>query len=377
MPKLTPLELATNSVFGLDPGTPALPRPDSGLSPLAAMETSVLPALTRPPCVVTFSGGRDSSLVLAVAARVARREGLPLPIPATIRFVEIRGAEESSWQDLVLRHLKLDERVSIEVRTDLDFVGPLVGPILRRHGILWPLNVYLHAALIESARGGSLMTGMTGDNVFGGGRWLATNQLLGGRRKPELRDALRLGLAFSPGWVRRLVMRRRVETCPWLRPAAQQAFIEARSQAEAGIPRRWNRWIDQLSRRRSWRVAAESMEALAADFDTRLVQPLADRSVLASLARAGGTRGIGDRTAIMRILFADVLPDPVLARPDKAVFGAAFLGRWTRDFAWAWRGEGVDHEVVDPDVLRAVWLGKRFDFRAALLLQAAWLHERH
>src|SRR3989304_2009164 len=232
---LTPLELATNGVFGLDPTVPPLPVVPADLTPLAALEAAVLPAVARPPCVVTFSGGRDSSLVLAIAAKVAKREGLPAPVPATIRFIGIEGAEETSWQELVLGPLELDERVSISVRTGLDFVGPIAGRVLRRHGVLWPLNIYLHESLIGHAKGGSLMTGMTGDAVFGGGRWLG--------------------------------------------------------------PTQW----------------------LADDADTTLVQPLADRTVLASMANAGGSLGIGDRTAIMRSLFTEVLPDQLLARPDKAV----------------------------------------------------------
>jgi asparagine synthase (glutamine-hydrolysing) len=301
---------------------------------------------------------------------------LPLPIPATIRFADLERAEESSWQDMVLRHLKLDERVSIEVRSELDLVGPLAGRLLLRHGILWPLNVYLHAALIQHARGGSLMTGMAGDSLFGGSRWLTAQDLLARRRKPEPRDVLRLGLAVAPRWVRQRVLRRRVEAFPWLRPSAREAFIESRSFAEANTPWRWDRWIDHLSRRRSWRIAGESMNELAAAEGTTHVPPLGDRSFLASVARTGGSRGMGNRTMVMRALFADVLPDPVLARSDKAVFGAAFIGARTREFAWAWKGQGVDPEVVDPDVLRAAWLGERFNPRSALLLQAAWLHEQ-
>jgi len=85
---------------------------------------------------------------------------------------------------------------------------------------------------------------------------------------------------------------------------------------------------------------------------------------------------LGDRTAIMRSLFTEVLPDQLLARPDKAVFGGAFVGRWTRDFARDWQGDGVDHDLVDPEILRASWLAEKFDFRGALLLQAAWLHQQ-
>ncbi len=376
MPQLTPLEVATDSVLGVDPGVPPLPTGNSRLSPLAALEQAVLPAVARPPCVVTFSGGRDSSLVLAVAARVARREGLPLPVPATIRFVELERAEESPWQEMVLAHLKLVDRVIIDVRTDFDLVGPLAGPLLLRHGVLWPLNVYLHAALMGSARGGSLMTGMTGDSLFGEGRWFKAQEVLAGRRKPEPRDVLRLGLAIAPRWLRQRALRGRVEAVPWLRPAAREAWAEARVRAEASTPWRWDRWIEHVSRRRAWRIANESMNELAAAEGTTHVQALGDRSFLACLAKAGGIRGIGDRTAIMRALFADVLPDPVLARSDKAVFGAAFVGDRTREFARSWRGQGVDPGLVDPEVLRAAWVGERFNPRAALLLQAAWLYQQ-
>jgi asparagine synthase (glutamine-hydrolysing) len=277
---------------------------------------------------------------------------------------------------MVLAHLKLVDRVILDVRTDFDLVGPLAGPLLIRHGILWPLNVYLHAALMRYARGGSLMTGMTGDSLFGEGRWFKTQEVLAGRRKPEPRDVLRLGLAVAPRWVRQRALRGRVEAVPWLRPGPRRAWAEARVRAEASIPWRWDRRIDHLSRRRDWRIANESMNELAAAEGTTHVQPLGDRTFLASVAKAGGARGIGDRTAIMRALFADVLPDPVLARSDKAVFGAAFVGEHTREFAWSWRGQGIDPEIVDPDVLRAAWVGERFNPRASLLLQAAWLHQR-
>jgi len=275
-----------------------------------------------------------------------------------------------------MRHLDLDERVSVDVRTDLDFVGPLAGRVLRRHGVLWPLNIYLHEALIGHAKGGSLVTGYHGDSVFGGERWRTTNEVLGGRRTPSPRDGLRVGLAFSPRWVKQLVFRRRVEVVPWLRPLAQETFAEGMSSAQAGAPRRWDRWVDFLASRRSFRMASQSMSLLAADADTTHVEPLADRSVLACMAKAGGPLGLGDRTAIMRSLFTGVLPDQVLARPDKAVFGAAFVGHWTRDFARDWQGEGVDHDLVDPEILRQTWLAEKFDFRVALLLQAAWLQQQ-
>jgi asparagine synthase (glutamine-hydrolysing) len=355
---------------------PSLPAAANGLTTVEALEAAALPAVARPPCVVTFSGGRDSSLVLAIATRVARRNGLPDPIPATIRFVDNERAEESAWQELVIRHLGLENWVTRDIGTDLDFVGPLASRVLRRHGVLWPLNVYLHESLIAHAAGGSLMTGVNGDSVFGGGRYLATNELLARRRRPRRRDGLRLGLAFAPPWVKRGVMRRRVKPPRWLQPAARKAFVEAKSRADAAQPLRADRWLDALARRRSLRLATESMDLLAADVDALVVQPLTSRLVMATVAHRGGSRGIGDRTAVMRSLFADLLPDEVLARPDKAMFAAAFVGQWTDEFARGWNGEGVDTDVVDPEVLKAAWCHERFDLRAALLLQSAWLHQQ-
>ena len=72
---LTPLEVATGAPLGADPAAPSLPMPRPG-GPVAALEHSVLGALLRPPCVVSFSGGRDSSAALAVATRVARQQGI-------------------------------------------------------------------------------------------------------------------------------------------------------------------------------------------------------------------------------------------------------------------------------------------------------------
>jgi asparagine synthase (glutamine-hydrolysing) len=64
--------------------------------PVTELERVVVPALRRPPCLVSFSGGHDSSLVLAAAARAARRERLPAPIPVTWRVRDAPAAEESA-----------------------------------------------------------------------------------------------------------------------------------------------------------------------------------------------------------------------------------------------------------------------------------------
>ena len=74
-PRPAGVEVLANLLFGPDEDPAPLPEP-GGLGVRGALEAAVLPALQRPPCLVSFSGGRDSSAVLAVAADVARRHGL-------------------------------------------------------------------------------------------------------------------------------------------------------------------------------------------------------------------------------------------------------------------------------------------------------------
>src|SRR5215471_5458274 len=124
------------------PGGPSLPGLiPSEVQPRVAFAESMVAALSRPPCVVSFSGGRDSSLVLALAVDVARREGLSLPVPVTVRTAGDADAEELSWQESVVRHLGLDDWDRVAIGEELECIGTEAGQILLRHGVLWPANV--------------------------------------------------------------------------------------------------------------------------------------------------------------------------------------------------------------------------------------------
>src|SRR5947209_20309061 len=101
--RLSPLEVAAGLPFGLcDVSLQRLERPRD---PRAALEALIRPALMSPPCVVGFSGGRDSSALLACALDLARREGLPEPIPITLDFGTPR-TDEREWQELVVAHVR-------------------------------------------------------------------------------------------------------------------------------------------------------------------------------------------------------------------------------------------------------------------------------
>jgi hypothetical protein len=128
---LTPLEIAVG--FVLAPGEP-VPLAAGSVEPLAALEAAILPSLVRAPCLVSFSGGRDSSVVLAAATRVARRHGLDDPVPATIRAPAAPHADEAAWQERVVRHLGIDDWLRSDFGDELDAVGTIARAALRRHG---------------------------------------------------------------------------------------------------------------------------------------------------------------------------------------------------------------------------------------------------
>ncbi|MDA0179868.1 asparagine synthase-related protein, partial [Solirubrobacter phytolaccae] len=198
--ELAPVELATGIVFGFDPPTP-LP---AGGVPATALEAAVR---VDGPCFVSFSGGKDSSAVLAAATHVARREGLPDPVPLTLRAAHEPHSHESDWQERVVAHLGLGDWVKIEVGDELDAVGPYARRVLERHGLLWPFNTHFHLPLLERAAGGTLLTGVGGDELWSSSR----AQVLRRRRR---------ALAYAPFALRRAVLARREPIAyPWLRAA--------------------------------------------------------------------------------------------------------------------------------------------------------------
>jgi asparagine synthase (glutamine-hydrolysing) len=166
MSALTPLEIASGLVLAPRGPLPELPPVPPGTTSRAALERAVLPALRRGPCLVSFSGGRDSSAVLAVAVAVARREGLPLPVPVTHRFPSASETDEAAWQEQVIAQLGLEDWMRIELASELDAIGSVATAVIERHGLLWPCNTYFHEPIFEAAAGGSVLTGIGGDEAL-------------------------------------------------------------------------------------------------------------------------------------------------------------------------------------------------------------------
>jgi asparagine synthase (glutamine-hydrolysing) len=372
--RLRPLEALWAVPFGRDEGAPPLPAPAGG--PRAALDAVVRRALQRPPCLVSFSGGQDSSAVLALAADVARREGLDPPVPATHRFPGLAEADETHWQELVVAHLGLSDWLRLEWTDELDMLGPVATRVLRRHGVLVPFNAHFHEPLLAHAAGGSLLTGIGGDELFEGVSRVRLASVLYERRRPRARELPRLAFALAPAALRAPVLARRrgFERYGWIREPARRRVARGYVEWEARDPLRWDRAL------REWWWPARQLQcnlagkrALAEAHEVEIAHPLADPQVLAAFARAYGSAGPRDRRRELPALLGPLLPTEVLERTTKASFDGALWAGGGRAFAEHWDGSGVDSELVDAERLRAEWLSDRPDPHSWALLQAAWL----
>ncbi len=376
--RMRDLELLWGVPMGPDDDRPPLTDQPVHDSPRAALEATVLPALRRPPCLVSFSGGRDSSLVLAVATDVARRHGLPLPIPATNRFPGRPETDESGWQELVVSHLALQDWVRLEWSDELDVVGPYAQLVLRRHGLVAPFNTHFHLPLIRAARGGSMLTGIGGDELLAPvSRAVAANVLLTPRR-PRRRELPALALALSPHPLRvaAIARRRRVfRTFGWLTPTARRRVALAYADWESHDPLRWDVAL------RSWWWRSRALQCnragkavLARAEDVEIVHPLCEPAVLCAAAAAWGRMGpVGRQAALLGELGGESLPTAIAARRDKRWFDRIFWSTHARRTVRNWNGEGVDPELVNADQLRAEWARDPATPFLYTLLQSAWL----
>lgn len=378
------LELAVGFMLGSDdvdlhwdtrfPGPP---------SPRLALEAAIGPALRRPPCLVSFSGGRDSSLVLAVATHVARREGLPLPIPRSRRFAGDQDSEESSWQELVVRHLRLEDWDVVDCGEDLDVVGPQARPFLLEHGVVFAAPLFVLAGAIGSASGGSHLTGEGGDEIMGLRKAAYARQITA-RPRTMLRrlgkdpDRWReLVTALGPEPVRRsLLTRSMTDTLPgrhWLRPQARQEIAEAVARGFAADSSDWRDSVRWLAVQRAQRVYSHNVGVVAAKADTLALDPLMDWGFMQAMARSGGRFGFASRAAAMEYVAGDLLPREVITRETKATFNTAYFSTPAREFVEGWDGTGLDESIVDPEALRDEWSKPVPAANSFMLLQTAWL----
>lgn len=323
------------------------PRPVAGAGdPSSALERAVLTGLLKPPCLVSFSGGHDSTLVLAAATAAARRHGLALPVPVTWRFTDAPRADESEAQDAVVNGLGLPDWERLVADDDLDFAGPVSQRVLVRHGLLHPVNAYLHAPLLARATGGTLLTGAGGDQVLETWR----------------RRARRLHRPYQP------------PRFPWVRPPVGRRVRGSLWWEKATEPRRPSRRPWWHAGRRDLVLSCQTLQILADDASAQVLHPLLDPGFMTAFSERGlAPERVGGRAALFRQLFGAALPDIVYVRRPKANLREVFWRAPTRAVVDAWDGQGVDRAVVDVDALRREWSRPAPSTFTAMLVQQAWL----
>jgi asparagine synthase (glutamine-hydrolysing) len=326
---------------------------------------------------VQFSGGRDSSAVLAVAADLARRHGLPLPVPQTIVFAGEKEAREDGWQELAVRHLGLTDWVRQDAGEDADLLGPAAETVLLRHGVIWSPVLATRLRHMEAAAGGSLVSGEGGDEVLGPRRPANLSALLQARGvRAAARSAERSAHDLAPKglrverWKRRLASNLGLE---WLHPDVREEFLLRSAEQWSSEPLGWPRAVQWITSCRHVSLGLANMKALAAEAGATFYAPFLDPRFVGALAGAFGPLGPPGRTAAMRALFGQLLPEELVSRRTKAVFTLPAWGPRTREFVSGWDGAGVDRSLVDVDALRRHWAGPRPSAMTFCLLHAAWL----
>jgi asparagine synthetase B (glutamine-hydrolysing) len=376
---LTPLEIGASVLLGPHPHV-RLPVVGEAPSPREALEQSLLRALRRQPCLIAFSGGRDSSALLALAAHVAAREGLPKPVPITARYPGVVETDEETWQERVIEHLGVKEWIVLSFADEVDLVGPVARELMLRRGLPYPYNLHLQAPLAAQAAGGSLVTGLGGDEaLMPAARPVA---VLAGYVRPTPRDVLRIAAAVAPRIARRWRLARSESlSFPWLKQEANRALTSSWIEAAVRIPIRWDASMAAWWRSRYIQLTIDTLSKLGNDLDVRVHQPFADGAVIAALAGAGGMRGFHSRTAALEALFGDLLPAELPRRATKASFNGVLWNKHSQAFAAELFERGLDRTleyagldgVVEPDALRAHWAGPTPAANSFLVLQACWV----
>ena len=370
---LEPLEVAAGIVLD----HPVAPPRRTAVHTTArqALEDVVLRHLVHGRSSVSFSGGRDSSLVLAVACHVARREGLPDPVAITFRHPSAES-QEDDWQEMVVAHLGLQDWVTLDVADSLDIGGPLARESFLVTGVQTPPNAYLHLPAFRAAPAGTLLTGAGGDEVLGsrGDRLI---RVLARRTRPRPRDVAAAAYALAPRTARRYREARRPwPWAPWLTPDADAAVRRRLAAVSAAHRLRWDTEVRAWARSRTTELGLQVLARLAATEGAGVASPLSDPAFVDAFAEEVGPAGPRSRSHAMAHLAEDLLPPAVVRRTTKAAFGGLIWGPGFREFARTWQPDTLAPEIaalVDVDRVAAEFSRASPRHPAMMLAEAAWL----
>ena len=205
---------------------------------------------------------------------------------------------------------------------------------------MWPEAVQLHGAIYERLDRGCVVSGEGGDQVLGSRRITPVRTVL--RHRPtwkSLPAALNALLPDALSDRRRQIQVKVPALFPWLTPPAR-AELAAGICRSSRSPLRWDRATMTSLTTRPNVVFITNFETAIREYHHRPVNPFLSQRFIEALAAEGRLLGLGDRTAIMRCLFADLLPEAVLSRTTKASFNQTRWGEFEREYARGWSGEG-------------------------------------
>jgi asparagine synthetase B (glutamine-hydrolysing) len=375
LPPLEPLEVHSGIVMGeRRTPPPSDPAPLTG-TPREVLEALLVEPLSNPPCHVAFSGGRDSSAILAVATHVARAHALADPIPLTARLEDHPRTWEDDWQELTVRHLGLAEWDRFPVTTELGALGAIARPALLRHGVYWPSQAHSMLLFSRQAGSGSLVTGGGGDEVITS--WNGRRPPLWDLVRARPRRAAAKWIAFTAlpdTWQVRLVHARRPLRVPWLRPEVERRVANARRDRDLhGGIETWEQSLEAMLNSRYLELVRVTLDCFAAECGVQLHEPFYDPRFVRAMAADAPVDGYLSRSHALQRHFGDLLPVEVLRRGTKATFTEVAWGPEAREFAASWDGRGVDEAFVDPDRLREEWAKPRPSALSLGCLQQAWL----
>lgn len=302
--------------------------------------------------------------------QLARREQLPDPIPITWRSSDAPRSHEHSWQAAVVAELGLHDWVRMETGDELDWVGPVAARVVTRHGVVYPPNAHVHEPIAAEASGGSLLTGIGGDQLLTGWRWQHAADVLARRARPSGRDVLRVGLAHAPMPIRSRLGARRTApvTASWLTPQAASDVARRIAAHAVAEPPTWHRKVAWQAARGDLQRGLAALDAIGAAHDCQVLHPLLDPTVVAAIGAGGRRVGFAGRDDALAGLFPTLRPMALAERRDKAVFDEVLSREPSLIAAREWQGEGVDPALVDVAALRAIWR-ERVPLRSALILQ--------
>jgi asparagine synthase (glutamine-hydrolysing) len=369
-----PLDLAVGWLLGWD-ARPPLPAPEPGVTPRDVLERALEPALAAGPVGVAMLGGTSSAIALAVAAAVARRDGYELPIPLSLTLSGEQMRDDAAYQERVVDHLGLRARWErIDAEAELGLLGPQASAVLTAHGPQYPANVHWVRPLLRRLGGGTFVVAHGRGEVFDWWPYGPLWEALRSRRRPSRRVlALATRASLPPAGRVALARARRYEPLPWLTPEAQRRHRRALAEMQPAV--RWRTAFPQLRSQRCQVEIPRSYARVAAEFGVEISMPWLSPEIGAALLAHSTDAGYADTEAGRRF-FGDLLPSGLPLQRDRVAYGALYYGEQTRAFARSWSGAGLDEQLTDPAVLRALWSSDRHDWRTSALLQTAWLHDR-